>query len=275
MILDSRPTLTRAEARTVYDSFAVKGHAGGRDVTSGYGGPAVQALLAMAAFSDARSVVDYGCGQGKLAELVLSSHPELWWRGVDQSPMMVEKATARLARFGPRCSVELLAGGDPAALAVPGDGEADRFVSTYCLDLMSEMDMLATLDKAAACLHPERGLLLLAGITWGYRMSLRTFFMTLVWELLYRFRRKVVGGCRPQHLAPYLRAKGWRIVKEVHTHAGPQPATLASHTAAATVCTYASFWLQPRVQVRTAPAGFPWMASEVLAARPPLASGRA
>ena len=63
--------------------------------------------------------------------------------------------------------------------------------------------------------------------------------MTLVWELLYRFRRKVVGGCRPQHLAPYLRAKGWRIVKEV----------------------------------RTLPSGFPWMASEVLAARPPLASG--
>ena len=56
MILDSRPTLTRAEARTVYDGFAVKGHAGGRDATSGYGGPAVQALLAMAAFADARSV---------------------------------------------------------------------------------------------------------------------------------------------------------------------------------------------------------------------------
>ena len=89
MLLDNRPTLTRAEARAVYDGFAVKGHAGGRDASSGYGGPAVQALLAMAAFADARSVVDYGCGQGKLAELVLSSQPELRWRGVDQSPMMV------------------------------------------------------------------------------------------------------------------------------------------------------------------------------------------
>ena len=141
-------------------------------------------------------------------------------------------------RRGPRCTVELLPDGDPASLAVPADGGADRFVSTYCLDLMSETDMMATLDKAEACLHPERGLLLLAGITWGYHLSVRTFFMTLVWELLYRFRRKVVGGCRPQHLAPYLRAKGWRIVKEV----------------------------------RTLPSGFPWMASEVLAARPPLTS---
>jgi len=173
MLFDSRPTLSRAEARSVYDGFAVKGHAGGRDASSGYGGPAVQALLAMAAFADARSVVDYGCGQGKLAELVLSSQPELRWRGVDQSPMMVEKASARLERFGPRCTVELLPDGDPASLAVPADGGADRFVSTYCLDLMSETDMMATLDKAEACLHPERGLLLLAGITWGYRMSVR------------------------------------------------------------------------------------------------------
>ena len=174
MLFDSRPTLSRAEARSVYDGFAVKGHAGGRDASSGYGGPAVQALLAMAAFAEARSVVDYGCGQGKLAELVLSSQPELRWRGVDQSPMMVGKASARLERFGPRCTIELLPDGDPASLAVPADGGADRFVSTYCLDLMSEADMIATLDKAEACLHPERGLLLLAGITWGYRMSVRT-----------------------------------------------------------------------------------------------------
>ena len=84
------------------------------------------------------------------------------------------KAAARLERFGPRCTVELLPDGDPASLAAPADGGADRFVSTYCLDLMSETDMMATLDKAEACLHPERGLLLLAGITWAYRMSVRT-----------------------------------------------------------------------------------------------------
>ena len=54
MLFDSRPTLSRAEARSVYDGFAVKGHAGGRDASSGYGGPAVQALLAMAAFAEAR-----------------------------------------------------------------------------------------------------------------------------------------------------------------------------------------------------------------------------
>ena len=214
MLFDARPTLSRAAAREVYDGMAVKGHVGGNDASSGYGGPAVQALLTMAAFADARNVFDYGCGQGKLAELVCAQYPDLQWRGVDQSPRMIEKATERLERFGPRCSLELLPDGDPRR-AAPEPGSVDRFVSTYCLDLLAEDDMLAVVDSAERSLHPERGLLLLSGITWGYKKSIRTFFMTLIWELLYRFAPRVVGGCRPQHLAPYLLARGWTVVQDV------------------------------------------------------------
>ena len=47
--------------------------------------PAVAALLTMAAFSEATSALDYGCGQGKLAELVLAQHPQLTYHGVDVS----------------------------------------------------------------------------------------------------------------------------------------------------------------------------------------------
>jgi len=231
---DSRPTLSRADARSVYDGFAVKGHIGGKDASSGYGGPAVQALLAMAAFAEAKSVLDYGCGQGKLAELVLDSYPELTWHGIDQSPLMVQRCQERLHKFGRRGSVELLESGEPADVAIE-PSSVDRVVSTYCLDLLSERDMYGVLDVAQRSLHPDRGLLLLGGITWGYRDSLRTFVMTLLWELLYRVTRRTVGGCRPQHLEPYLRSRGWTIVKSV----------------------------------RTLPTGFPWMVSEVIAARPP------
>jgi len=100
--------------------------------------------------------------------------------------------------------------------------------------------MYAVLDTAERSLHPDRGLLLLSGITWGYRRSLRTFLMTLVWELLYRFARKTVGGCRPQRLVPYLESRGWEVIKVVET----------------------------------LPSGFPWMASEVIAARPPPQAAR-
>ena len=213
LLPDRRPTLSRAEAREVYDGFALKGHIGGKDASSGYGGPAVQALLAMAAFSDASSVVDFGCGQGKLAELVMSNHGGIRWHGIDQSPLMIERASERLLPFRDRVDLQLLQDGKPAQANVE-PGSVDRFVSTYCLDLLSEKDMFGVLDAAQRCLHPQRGLLLLAGITWGYRSgSVKCFFMTLLWEVLYRVTRRTVGGCRPQRLEPYLEAAGWEVVR--------------------------------------------------------------
>ena len=95
--------------------------------------------------------------------------------------------------------------------------------------------MYKVLDLAEASLHPQDGRLLLSGITWGYRDSVKTFLTTLVWEVFYKVRRKKVGGCRPQLLQPYLESKGWRIEKIV----------------------------------RTLPNGYPHMVSEVILAKPP------
>ena len=55
-------------------------------------------------------------------------------------------------RHGRKADREALAARAAAheELEAQADGGADRFVSTYCLDLMSEKDMLATLDKARA-----------------------------------------------------------------------------------------------------------------------------
>lgn len=237
-LFDSRKTLTRTEAREVYDGFARKGHIGGQDAGGGYGGPAVQALLTMAAFANAGSVLEFGCGGAKLAEAALTEHRELEWRAVDMSCAQLENARARMSRFGTRFSCELLEEGDPAAVTV--SEPVDRFVSTYVLDLLNEGDMMGVIDAAERCLDPHRGILLLAGITWGYQgeaATVRTFLMTMLWEVLYKIRPRTVGGCRPQLLGPYLEERGWRIVSIE----------------------------------RTSPDGFPWMASEVLSARPPLA----
>lgn len=116
----------------MYDGFAIRGHIGGKDASTGYGGPAVQALLAMAAFGEAQTVLDYGCGQGKLAEVALAAHPKLHWHGIDQSPLMVQRAEERLFNFKPRSRIDLLETGNPRDLAVE-PRSIDRFVSTYCL----------------------------------------------------------------------------------------------------------------------------------------------
>ena len=161
--------------------------------------------------------------------------------GIDQSPKMAKRFQDRcIKRFGTdRCRVDLLQDGDPSDVGVPESSQTvDRFVSTYCLDLLSEDDMYRVLDLAEEVLEPD-GLLLLAGITWGYKDSVVTCLMTAVWDILYRVWRKKVGGCRPQNLRPYLEARNWSIVEEA----------------------------------RTQPIGFPWMVSEVISARPPPRSG--
>lgn len=195
----------------------------------------------MANFETCRGrVLDYGCGQGKLCEYILEhcqNNKEIQWMGIDQSPEMVQRFTERcIKKYGTeRCGVQLLPSGDPDHVQVDPNS-IDRFVSTYCLDLLFEDDIYKILDLAKRALHRHDGLLLLVGITWGYRASVQTFAMTALWELLYQFQRERVRGCRPQNLEPYLTAKKWRIVK----------------------------------RVRTLPNGFPWMVSEVIPARPPI-----
>jgi SAM-dependent methyltransferase len=284
---DARKTISLAQARSIYDNFALSGHVGGKDASSGYGGPAVNALVSMADFgkrgtdeesmdpiyeevdedtpmsddqkkalqtSNQQRVFDYGCGQGKLAELVANtvigntstSSSSIHWHGVDQSPEMVLKFNHRFRQDGNQyyqgerffqASCDLIKDGNPLHLLpkIPAKSY-DRFISTYCLDLLCERDMYDVLTLAEHILHPK-GTMLLAGITYGYRDSFPTFCMTLAWEIMYRIRPDIVGGCRPQCLVPYLHEKGWEI---------------------------------ERIE-RTMPMGFPWMVSEVISARPPQA----
>ena len=254
---DKRKTISHSEAKSIYNQFAQSGHIGGNDASSNYGGPAIQALMNMADFgvmmdvkpgntnSDLiQRILDYGCGQGKLAEHVFQSLPNeaqtIDWHGVDQSPLMIEKFQKRMNRYENdqfHSTSHFMRDGNPWSLIsiLPGK-QYDRFVSTYCLDLLSEEDMYSVLALAEHCLHPTKGILLLAGITYGYKDSFSTFWMTLAWELMYRIRPDIVGGCRPQCLLPYLKEKGW-IIETIE---------------------------------RTNPIGFPWMMSEVISARPPI-----
>ena len=255
---DKRRAISHSEAKSIYNEYAQQSdHFAGNDATSGYGGPAVQALMKMADIgvdpqttdSDSvQQILDYGCGRGKLAEHVFQSLPneaqKIHWHGVDQSPLMIEKFQERMNRYENdqfHSTSHFMEDGNPLSMIsiLPGK-HYDRFVSTYCLDLLSEEDMYSVLALAEHCLHPTKGILLLAGITYGYKDSFSTFWTTLTWELMYRIRPAKVGGCRPQCLLPYLKEKGW-IIETIE---------------------------------RTKPTGYPWMMSEVISARPPLQNGQ-
>ncbi len=149
--MDELKTLSHDEARAFYDGFGAK-----QDSQAFYEEPALRDLIAHAAFEEARSVFELGCGTGRVAEMLLQSHlpPQAHYLGVDVSSTMVGLAQRRLQRFGERAEVRQAAGTLPLPTA---DGSCDRFLSTYVLDLLSKEDIAATLSDARRILDPAGG----------------------------------------------------------------------------------------------------------------------
>jgi ubiquinone/menaquinone biosynthesis C-methylase UbiE len=197
-------TLSHEEARRFYDRFGAK-----QDLQRLYEDPAIAVLLAHAGFEDASAVVEFGCGTGRLAERLLGERlgVHATYVGVDISETMVRLATTRLQRWGSRAQVHVV----PGTPRVPlDDGAADRFLSTYVLDLLSEEDTRTMLSEAARVLTPT-GRVCLASLTEGRGPASR--LVAAAWKGLHALRPQLVGGCRPIRLAPFL-GREWRVLHD-------------------------------------------------------------
>jgi len=195
-------TLSHEEAKAFYDRFGAK-----QDSQSFYEDPALADLVAHADFERARSVFEFGCGTGRLADRLLSDHlpPDCRYRAVDISSTMVRLAGERLACWGDRAHVERTSG----AMSVPApDASADRFVATYVFDLLSESDIRLLLAEAGRVLKPH-GLLCTVGLTRGVSPSGR--LASLLWRALFRLSPKLVGGCRPVVVQVLLDGSVWSL----------------------------------------------------------------
>lgn len=194
--------LTPEQARRVYDRI-------GRiqDRQSFYEDAAVDALVAKAAFDEATSIVELGCGTGRLAARLLHEHlpSRAHYSGLDVSPTMVRLARDRLAGWSNRARVLLVDGSWPLPVA---DASADRFVATYVLDLLSPADIAAALADAHRVLRPG-GRLCVAGLTSGATRTAR--LAERGWLALWRRWPAVVGGCRPVEVAGLLEADRWAM----------------------------------------------------------------
>ncbi len=194
-------TLTHEEAKAFYDGFGFK-----QDQQAFYEEVALQALLANASLDNARSVVEFGCGTGRLALELLHRLPDdARYLGTDISSTMIAIAGERLASYDSRATV-VLAGGPPV-LPVE-DASVDRVVSTYVFDLLSEDGRKQFLAEAARVLRPG-GLLCLAGITNGKSPISRAVMSG--WQWVFALNPRWVGGCRPTRTAGYLSEESWQI----------------------------------------------------------------
>ncbi len=206
--------LSPTQARGVYDRIGRT-----QDWQAFYEDPPVMLMLAESRIEEAMSIFELGCGTGRLAEELLRRlGPSAAYRGVDISPVMVELARRKLARWPERTQVVLsppdgsLAGpegslaGPEGSVAMP-DGSVDRFISTYVFDLLAQDQARAVLAGAARMLTPD-GLLCLTALAPGIGRIERV--VSHIWSGIWRLKPSLVGGCRPISIVPLL-ADGWEI----------------------------------------------------------------
>jgi SAM-dependent methyltransferase len=157
-------------------------------------------------FYNAAALLEFGCGTGRFAARLLETKLPAGaiYLGLDVSPTMVELAREALAPWGGRVCVEQ---SDGSTHLPVGDGEYDRFVSTYVIDLLSPADAAGLLHEAHRALRPG-GLLALASLTPGPTPPARV--LTGLWRGLWRIDPRAVGGCRPVELAALLAPERWR-----------------------------------------------------------------
>ena len=195
-------TLTHDQARAFYDRFGAR-----QDRQAFYEDAATDELIAHADFEHAGSVLEFGCGTGRFAQRLFEKHlpDDCTYRGVDVSSTMVALAKERLGPWRDRAQIELSDGSMKLRLE---DGAADRIVSNYVLDLLSDEDTDALVAEAHRALRPG-GLLCLASLTYGATRPARA--VSWLWRRLHAWRPRWVGGCRPIRLLDYLPTDSWRI----------------------------------------------------------------
>lgn len=195
-------TLSRDEVRAVYDRIGAW-----QDTQRFYEAPAFDELIAHADFQGATSILEVGCGTGRLAERILRAHApsEVRYEAVDLSATMVALARERLDSFGDRATV---AQTDGALTFDRPDGSYDRILATYLLDLLSRDDAQTLLAESHRLLVPD-GRLCLAGLTWGTTPLSK--LATVLWSAVHTLRPRWVGGCRPLRVRPLLHGEQWRV----------------------------------------------------------------
>lgn len=194
--------LSHEDAKAFYDRFGAR-----QDRQSFYEDRASADLIAHGAFDEARRVVEFGCGTGRLAERLLVHHlpADAAYLGLDVSTTMVDLAARRLARWRGRAAAQQISG---AMALEAADRSCDRFVAAYVLDLLNDGDCRDLIAEARRILVPD-GRLCLAGLTHGVTKVSR--LVSRAWTRVHAVNPKLLGGCRPRDLRACLPAEHWQV----------------------------------------------------------------
>jgi ubiquinone/menaquinone biosynthesis C-methylase UbiE len=195
--------LSREEVKSIYDRVGKL-----QDTQKFYEERALRDLVEHSGFADARAVIEFGCGTGSFAQQVLQHDlpPDARYVGVDISSTMVSLAKKRLSPLGKRAEVHQT---DGSFLPSLPDGQFDRFISNYVLDLLPTEDAAAVVREAFRVLVPG-GRICLVSLTHGTTPLSR--FVSSTWTALQRRAPKLVGGCRPVELGELVDNHQWSVL---------------------------------------------------------------
>ena len=118
------PIFSHEQACVFYDRFGSR-----QDWQRFYEDRAIADLIAHLSLESAQTVLEFGCGTGRLAEMLLERElpSTAHYVGVDVSATMVARARKHLERFAARAQIRLTAG--EITLDLEADS-FDRFLST-------------------------------------------------------------------------------------------------------------------------------------------------
>lgn len=197
------PFPQRQQLRAHYDRLGIQ-----QDRQAYYEDPAMDRMIAWSGLATSQSVLELGCGTGRLAmrllERVLSE--DATWTGVDISASMIALAEARTSPWPDR---RLLHHEDALTTSSPLEGHYDHVLASYVLDLMPDNDIDALLQRARQWLAP-RGRLCVVNLTDGRRPLTRAVSWT--WRTLHQLAPLRVGGCRPLRVIDKLNHADWRLI---------------------------------------------------------------
>ncbi|HTM19930.1 MAG TPA: methyltransferase domain-containing protein [Kofleriaceae bacterium] len=159
--------------------------------------------LELAGIRDGERILEIAVGTGGTFAEVVRRIPGGTNTGIDLTPEMLARARAKAEATGVPHTLEV---GDATALSF-ADGAFDLVLNAYMFDLLPEGDFARVLGEMRRVLRPG-GRLVLTNMARGRHLRHR------VYELVYRLRPELLGGCRGVELRPHLQAAGFRVDHE-------------------------------------------------------------
>lgn len=156
--------------------------------------------LAVAHVNDGENVLEVAVGTGLAFADLVRANPHGRTEGVDLTEPMLARARRKVAGLPGAHALEL---GDARALPFP-DAAFDLVLNSYMLDLMPESDFGPVLGEFRRVLRASGRLVLV-------NMAEPPPRLRAAFTWLYRRAPRLLGGCRPVALAPFVEAAGFQI----------------------------------------------------------------